>query len=54
MLMTVKCNPHAMSVQAVPAILPLLPALLDLRFHSPISAVSKDLTLLTNLQLSGA
>lgn len=41
MLITMKSNPHTMSVQAVPAILPLLPTPLDLRFHSPISAVSK-------------
>ncbi|KAM6368128.1 uncharacterized protein FN964_003438 isoform 2-T2 [Alca torda] len=33
MLITVKHNPSAMSAQAVPAILPLLPVHLDLRLH---------------------
>ncbi|XP_054136471.1 lengsin isoform X1 [Melozone crissalis] len=41
MLITMKSNPHTMSVQAVPAILPLLP-ILDLRFHSPISVNTSE------------
>jgi len=54
MLTTVKHNPSAMSAQAVSTIFPLLPIHLDLRFHRLISAVNKDLTLLADLQLSGA
>ncbi|KAK2544839.1 hypothetical protein Q9966_001647 [Columba livia] len=40
MPITVKHIPSAMSAQAVPAILPLLPIHLDLRFHRLISAAS--------------
>lgn len=54
MPITVKHIPSAMSAQAVPAILPLLPIHLDLRFHRLISAVSKDFTLSADLRLSGA
>lgn len=54
MLITVKCVPRAMPAQAIPAILPLQSIHRDLRFDRLISAVSKDLALLAEIQLSGA